>query len=104
MPNPCNCIADINSKLKEHSLDTAICFSDFELVSRTYTSLRRKDNDKPETRNKKPRLFAHTFCPFCGTRYTPEPAQPATSSDLTTLLDDPKVATAVNDQGGGRHA
>ncbi|MGE4324126.1 MAG: hypothetical protein AB7E60_14010 [Sphingobium sp.] len=74
MPNPCNCIVDIDGKLEEHTLDTAICFFDNELVARTYTQLRRRDTDRPETRSKKPRLFAHTFCPFCGTRYAPAPA------------------------------
>lgn len=74
MPNPCNCIADINGKLEEHTLDTAICFSNYELVERTYTTLRRKDTHKPETRSKKPRLFAHSFCPFCGTPYVSDPA------------------------------
>ncbi|MFY9351659.1 MAG: hypothetical protein WBL20_07825 [Sphingobium sp.] len=70
----CDCISDIDSKLEEHSLDTAICFAGNALVARTYTSLRRKDNLRPETRSKKPRLFAHTFCPFCGERYDAESA------------------------------
>lgn len=73
----CNCIAEIQSKLPEHKLDIAICFSreKNELTARTYTPLDRRDNGKRETRSKKPRLFSHTFCPFCGTRYEPAPAE-----------------------------
>lgn len=104
MSKSCNCISEIDSKLEEHTLDTAICFSGNQLVARTYSNLRRKDNNRPETRSKKPRLFAHTYCPFCGVRYEVEPARPAKSSDLAAMLDDPKVAAAVNEQGGGRHA
>ena len=33
----CNCIADIDSKLEKHTLDTAICFSGNTLVARTYS-------------------------------------------------------------------
>lgn len=78
---PCNCINEIDAKLEEHRLDTAICFGENTLVSRTYSALIRKDTGNPERRSSKPRLFAHTFCPFCGTRYTPEPATPAASAE-----------------------
>ncbi len=73
----CNCITEINEKLPEHKLDIAICFSreKNELTARTYTSLKRRDNGKRETLSKQPRLFGHTFCPFCGTRYEPAPAE-----------------------------
>ena len=71
----CNCISEIQEKLPEHKLDIAICFSreKNELTARTYTPLDRRDNGKRETRSKKPRLFGHTFCPFCGTRYEAVP-------------------------------
>lgn len=104
MTTSCNCIADIDGKLEEHSLDSAIVWTDGQLIARTYTQLRRKDNGKPETRSRKPRLFAHSYCPFCGASYKNEPAKPGTSSALVAMLDDPKVAAAVNDQGGGRSA
>ena len=97
----CNCIADIDAGLEKHTLDTAICFSGNMLVARTYSGLRRRDNNRPETRSREPRLFAHTFCPFCGTRYVPEPIS---SADLIKSLDDPKIAGAINEQGGGRFA
>lgn len=69
----CNCITEIDSKLPEHKLDITICFSRKRntMTAQTYTSLERRDNGKREMRSKYPRLFAHTFCPFCGTRYEP---------------------------------
>ncbi len=68
----CDCISEINAKLEEHSLDTGIAFSGGALIARTYTDLIRKDNGKKETRSKKPRLFAHNFCPFCGVDQRPK--------------------------------
>lgn len=70
----CNCIETINAELTEHQLDISIMWSRERntLEARTYTSLKRRDNGRPESRRNKPRLFAHTFCPFCGTRYEPE--------------------------------
>lgn len=70
----CNCIQQIEAGLDEHTLDTAIMWSRSAntLTSRTYSGLTRKDNGRPETRSKKPRIFAHTFCPFCGVRYDAE--------------------------------
>jgi hypothetical protein len=73
----CECITEIESKLPEHKLDITICFSRKHntMTAQTYTALERRDNGKRETRSKQPRLFAHTFCPFCGTRYEPAPAE-----------------------------
>lgn len=73
----CNCITAIESKLPEHKLDVAICISREHntMTARTYTPLDRRDNGKREMRSKKPRLFGHTFCPFCGNRYEPAPAE-----------------------------
>lgn len=75
----CNCIDNISKELTEHNLDTAIMWprDGGTLTSRTYTSLTRKDNGRAETRSKMPRIFAHTFCPFCGERYDPVPAEVA---------------------------
>jgi hypothetical protein len=73
----CNCIKDFNSKLDGQELDTSMCIStDLTQMSlRTYTGLIRNDTGKPENRRTKPRLAAHTFCPFCGTRYEPKAEQ-----------------------------
>lgn len=73
----CKCITEIESNLPEHKLDIAICFSreSNTMTARTYTALDRRDNGKRETRSKQPRLFAHTFCPFCGTRHEPVAAE-----------------------------
>ncbi len=75
----CECIKNIDEQLTDHTLEVAICFARDrnELVSRTFTPLVRKDNRKHETCSKQPRHFAHTFCPFCGTRHDPEPVAQA---------------------------
>jgi hypothetical protein len=71
----CQCISEINTQLEEHTLDTAIVYGKQELSQRTYTRLERKDTGRAETRSRKPRVFAHKFCPFCGTHYDPAPAE-----------------------------
>lgn len=75
----CSCISDFNAKLDGQELDTGVCLSpDLKSMGmRTYTGLIRKDTGKAENRRSKPRLAAHTFCPFCGTAYEPQPAVPA---------------------------
>jgi len=77
----CNCITEINAKLDGQELDTSLVLSpDLKRMSlRTYTGLMRKETRKPENRRTKPRVAAHTFCPFCGNRY--EPAKPEESGD-----------------------
>lgn len=75
----CNCIDEFNDKLEEHELDASIVISRSlnTMTMRTYTRLVRKDTEREERRSNKPRLAAHTFCPFCGTRYEPEAPKPA---------------------------
>lgn len=70
----CDCISEIEAELPEHKLDIAICFSraNNTMTARTYTALDRRDTGKRETRSKQPRIFGHTFCPFCGARYEDE--------------------------------
>lgn len=68
----CNCIADFNEKMApEQELDTSFAFSrsSNRMTEQTYTTLIRKSAGKPERRCNQPRIAAHTFCPFCGTRY-----------------------------------
>ena len=71
-----NCIAAIESDLPDHKLELALMWDSNAntLESRTYTGLERRDTGKRERRSGKPRIFAHNFCPFCGTRYE-APAQ-----------------------------
>lgn len=73
----CNCITEIEAKMPDHKLDIAICFSreTNTMTARTYTPLDRRDTGKRETRSKQPRLFGHTFCPFCATPYEPAKAE-----------------------------
>lgn len=40
---------------------------------RALVSLIRTDKWTIETRRRKPTYMVATFCPICGTRYTPEP-------------------------------
>lgn len=89
----CNCITDIENKLEEHTLETAIMFGQnaCELTCQTFTGLKRRDTRKSETRSGKPRIFAHTFCPFCGTRYRPEKPQ-ADTTELPAVIDGPNGA------------
>lgn len=62
----CNCIADIEAKLSDHSLDVSLAVRGQSMNFETYTALLRKDNGRRESRSKQPRLIAHSFCPFCG--------------------------------------
>lgn len=74
----CECISEFNDKLApDQQLDASIVFSRStnRMTLQTYTNLIRKDTGKAENRRSKPRLAAHTFCPFCGTRYDDQPAQ-----------------------------
>ena len=75
----CNCITEIEAldNMKAHKLDVAIMLRGNALVAETYTQLDRRDNGRKETRSGQPKIFAHTYCPFCGERYQPIPAKEA---------------------------
>ena len=74
----CNCLTDIDNKLSEtgHKLDVAIfwCRKNNALDAKPYSRIMRKDNGKQESRRGKAKVFAFSYCPFCGSKYE-EPGQ-----------------------------
>ena len=70
----CDCIEKIERDLAEHTLETGIMLRSGTMTAETYSGLVRRDNGKIETRSKKPRYFAHSYCPFCGAKYREEAA------------------------------
>ena len=70
----CDCITKLNAELTEHEVEAGIMLRKDGMTAETYSGLIRKDNFRLETRSKKPRYFAHTFCPFCGVKYLEDAA------------------------------
>lgn len=74
----CDCIKRVEEGLAGHKLDIAIMWRGNALVGETYTALTRCDNGRKETRSGKPKIFAHTYCPFCGVKYAGQPVDGGT--------------------------
>lgn len=73
---PCDCLRQFNAKLKEHNTEISVTFGMPRDGRPMYTRPRIATN-KIETRKRVgPVLVIPTFCPFCGTRYEPEPVTP----------------------------
>jgi hypothetical protein len=67
----CDCIADIDARLKEQGLCLAVDFSISEgLLARPHIPLMRLDKLVVETRRSKPNSVVATYCPWCGVRYS----------------------------------
>lgn len=76
----CNCIAEMDAKLRDHNTRLCVTFGFPRDGSPAYTRPTIQ-TEKIETRNRKSVIALPTFCPFCGERYEPEPAQPATPAE-----------------------
>jgi NAD-dependent DNA ligase len=74
MSGSCTCVADFNVKLREHNTRIVETIG----IPRDGSAIYVRPSittEKIETRKRGgPALVIPTFCPFCGTRYEPEPA------------------------------
>lgn len=76
MSGGCGCIADFNQRLKAHNtrIVSALCNPEGEWVERPVVASERIETGRGKM---KAATIVPTFCPFCGTRYAPEPSKPA---------------------------
>lgn len=71
---PCECIHQMNAKLADHNTKLGITFG-WTKHGQQFT-LPTIQTEKIEKRVRKgPAIAVPTFCPFCGVRYFPEPAE-----------------------------
>lgn len=72
----CNCIEEMDAKLVEHNTRLVVTFG-FPRDGRPAYVRPKLGTEKIETRKRGAAvLVIPTFCPFCGERYEPAPAQP----------------------------
>lgn len=73
----CNCIDNLDQKLAKHNT-RIVRMVGFARDGRPAYARPKIDTEKIETRKRGSAMMViPTFCPFCGTRYEPQPAQPA---------------------------
>jgi hypothetical protein len=66
----CNCIQEINARLKEHRVCLSVAYQPLTGKSPVAAvPLVRRDTWNFEKRRGKPRDIIATFCPWCGVRY-----------------------------------
>ncbi len=74
----CDCIGQINEKLKEHNLrlseDLIIDIQNAKLSSSLFLTTEFIDPAKKK-RGERPKHFFLSYCPFCGKKY-PQPKKP----------------------------
>lgn len=64
----CNCIAEVDEKLKEHNLQLsgyALMMPDFKAIFTVQTEW-IDQNKAPKGKKKSPTKMHSSFCPFCG--------------------------------------
>lgn len=77
----CNCVEEFDNKLREHNTRIDVTF-DFPRDGSPAFTRPKIATSKIKTRKRcGPAIAIPSFCPFCGTRYVDEPAQPATSTE-----------------------
>lgn len=70
----CSCVADFNAKLAVHNTRIIETMA-FPRDGSPIYSLPKIEVEKIETRKRLgPAIAIPSFCPFCGSRYEPEPA------------------------------
>jgi hypothetical protein len=83
---PCNCVADFNTKLREHNTKIVETIGIPRDGSPAFTRPTIR-TEKIESRKRAgPAIAMPTFCPFCGVSYDPVPAEPLTTRAAQYLI------------------
>ena len=71
----CNCISEINKKLKEQtkdemaSIETVFLIGSLTYVTKISFRYNARKKDGTKSKKKTEQIIIPTFCPFCGVRY-----------------------------------